>query len=73
MKKESTRTQKLIVLFCLFVVLMNFPFLQLFNLPVLVGGIPLLWVYIFSLWILMIVLVALLSGRRTTKNRDKNA
>jgi hypothetical protein len=35
--------------------LLNYPLLHIFNLDVLVGGIPLLVLYLFVVWILTIV------------------
>lgn len=71
MKKESKKTQKLISLFLVFLLLMNFPLLSLFNLPSLPGSIPLLYVYIFGCWLSLIILTAILINRRETKkDRD---
>jgi hypothetical protein len=40
--------------------LFNHPIISLFNLPQMVVGIPLLYAYIFAVWVLLIVLVALI-------------
>jgi hypothetical protein len=39
--------------------LLNSPLLSLVDLPRRVFGIPVLWVYLYGVWVLMIVLVAL--------------
>jgi hypothetical protein len=38
--------------------LFNYPFLALFDLDVRVLGIPLLWMYLFTAWAFVVVLVA---------------
>ena len=57
---EPTRTKRLIGLFLLGYLLFCPPIISLFNLPRMVLGIPLLYGYIFSAWVLLIVLVALI-------------
>jgi hypothetical protein len=57
---NTVRNKRLIALFLLSYILLNDPILSLFNLPRLVFGIPLLFFYIFGVWILLIVLVALI-------------
>jgi len=57
---ETTRTKRLIGLFLLGYLLFNHPIISLFNLPDMVVGIPLLYAYIFAVWVLLIVLVALI-------------
>jgi hypothetical protein len=57
---NTVRNKRLIALFLLSYILLNNPILSLFNLPRLVLGIPLLFFYIFGVWILLIVLVALI-------------
>lgn len=71
MKKDSGKTGKLIALFVLFLVLMNYPVLSLFNRPVLVGGIPLLFIYIFSTWMLLIILIALTIRKQPKKQEQQ--
>lgn len=39
--------------------LLNYPLLSLVDLPRRVFGIPVLWVYLYVVWMLMIVLLAL--------------
>jgi hypothetical protein len=59
MNTEPTRTRRLIGLFLLGYLLFSPPIISLFNLPHMVLGIPLLYGYIFSAWVLLIVLVML--------------
>jgi hypothetical protein len=57
---EPTRARRLIGLFLLGYLLFSPPIISLFNLPHMVLGIPLLYGYIFTAWVLLIVLVALI-------------
>ena len=59
MSKPSIKTQRLAALFALGCLLFNDPILALFNRPVFVGSIPLLYVYVFAAWALLIALLAL--------------
>jgi|GEM_PF-6833228 hypothetical protein len=50
----------------IFLILLTFPVIQMFNLNKLILGIPALLLYILSLWVVMIVLLIWLTRR--TKN-----
>jgi len=50
--------QRLIGLFLLGCVLFNYPLLVLFNLPLSIAGIPLLYAYLFCAWAMLIALMA---------------
>jgi hypothetical protein len=65
MSPDSRNTRRLAGVFLLGWVLLNYPILSLFNLPTLLGGIPLLYAFVFAVWILTVGLVALItrSGR----------
>jgi hypothetical protein len=41
----------------------NYPLLSLFDRPVRVLGVPLVWAYLFVVWTLLVVAVAVLSRR----------
>ena len=56
--------QRLIVLFLMGVLLLNYPILSLFSLPTRVLGVPLLYLYLFGAWGLLIGLTALVVERR---------
>lgn len=62
MSAEANRTKRLIGLFLLGYLLFNPPLISLFNFPTLIWGIPLLYVYIFGAWVLIIFLVAMVAG-----------
>jgi hypothetical protein len=55
----ARRTERLIALALLGALLFNYPLLALFARPMLVFGVPLLYLYLFAVWALLIVLVAL--------------
>ncbi|MBF0446617.1 MAG: hypothetical protein HQL67_00280 [Magnetococcales bacterium] len=61
--------ERLLILFGLGALAVNFPILSLFNLDQLFLGIPVLFLYLFLFWILFIALTALAMGRETN-NED---
>jgi hypothetical protein len=61
--KLRLSAQRLAALFLLGWLLFNFPLLALFNRGVDVLGIPLLYAYIFGVWLALIVLMALVIER----------
>jgi hypothetical protein len=60
MDRRSLKRQKLLALFFLGFVLLNGPVLTLFN-DHAIAGIPLLFVYIFGVWFLLIIAMALIT------------
>ena len=58
------RSAKLIFLFVLFALALNYPLLSLFDREGWIGHFPRLYFYFFALWAVMIVAVGLLIGRR---------
>jgi len=61
MTREKINGGRLVGLFLLGMVIFNFPFLCLFNRPMLVLGIPVLYLYLFGVWSLLVILMLLLS------------
>ena len=61
--KRSRRGQRLIALACLGGLLLNYPLLSLFNSARTIGGIPLLYAYLFVIWAALIALVAVVAER----------
>ncbi|MEJ2282368.1 MAG: hypothetical protein P8X85_02105 [Desulfobacterales bacterium] len=59
MTRDSKLNKRLVALFLLGCVLLNYPILSLVNLDILIFGLPLLYVYIFGIWCLLIGLTAL--------------
>ena len=58
MKAKGARTARLACLFLLGCVLFNYPLLALFNVRASLFGVPILYVYLFAAWALVIALVA---------------
>lgn len=66
MTPKARKNKRLVGLFLLGSVVFNYPLLSLFNLKTRILGMPLLIIYIFSAWVLLILLAAL-----TTKTRKE--
>lgn len=62
MKRSNNLGQCLAAVFFLGCLLLNYPILFLFDRPIDVFGIPLLYLYIFGAWILLIALIAWMTG-----------
>ncbi len=58
MKRSGTTGQQLVATFMVGAVLLDYPILSLFSLPADIGGIPLLYAYVFATWTLLIALMA---------------
>ncbi len=63
MKEPGIHGQRLIAVFLLGCLLLNYPLFSLFNLDYRVFGIPLLYVYTFFAWGLLIALTAAIVER----------
>ncbi len=58
MKRSGRTGQRLVAIFALGVILLNYPILSLFSRGADVGGIPLLYAHVFFTWTLVIALMA---------------
>lgn len=58
MRRSDTTGQRLVAIFLMGCVLLNYPILSLFGRPVEVGGIPLLYLWVFGTWVVLIGLMA---------------
>lgn len=63
---------RLVALFGLGLLLMNFPLLSLFSQEYLVFGMPMLYVYLYGAWALIIGLLAWLMARRKASPPSEN-
>ena len=63
MKRSGKTGQRLVALFMAGFVLLNYPILSLFADSGEIGGIPLLYAYVFGVWVLLIGLMALVIER----------
>lgn len=59
MKRASKTGQRLVGVFLAGAVLLNYPLLSLFSRPTDVAAIPLLYAYVFGVWVLLIALMVL--------------
>jgi hypothetical protein len=59
MKRSERSGQRLAAVFLLGCILLNYPILALFARSVSIAGVPLLYVYVFGAWGLLIGLMAL--------------
>ena len=57
--RKGLAAQRLVAVFLTGALLFNYPLLALFNRPLLVFGIPLVYAYVFAAWALVIALMAL--------------
>jgi hypothetical protein len=64
MAEQKRINERLIALVCLGIVALNYPFLSLFSKKMFFLGVPLLYLYIFALWFLFIVVLALVMRKR---------
>jgi hypothetical protein len=64
MDDRDIKGQRLIALFVLGCLLFNYPVLSLFNVAAVVFGVPVLYVYIFVAWALLVALMALAAESR---------
>jgi hypothetical protein len=67
MTPESKFSKRLVGLFLLGCILLNYPILPLFNLDLFIFGIPIFYLYIFTSWCVLILLGVLMTHLRSTK------
>ena len=61
--KSSVTPARLVGLAALFLALFSYPLLSIFNVGRLVGALPLLYGYVFAVWLLLIVLLARMASK----------
>jgi hypothetical protein len=66
------KQQKAIAITIFLICLLNFPILSLFNKAIFVLGIPLVYIYIFSVWIIGIIIIALIAESKNEVNTPEN-
>ena len=64
MNKPNVKGQRLVALFLLGNLLFNYPLLALFNQPEMVFRIPMLYVYVFGAWGVLIAMLAYVAEKR---------
>jgi hypothetical protein len=63
MTPENKKNKRLVALFLFGFVLLNYPILSLLNINRMILGFPLLYIYIFGVWGLLIFLAGLVTSR----------
>jgi hypothetical protein len=63
MRRSGATGQRLVAVFVTGCVLLNYPILSLFSLRGDVAGIPLLYVYVFAAWCVLIAAMAIVVER----------
>ncbi|MDQ7041372.1 MAG: hypothetical protein Q9M35_10580 [Rhodothermus sp.] len=64
---------RLAALFAMALLLMNFPLLSLFSREYLILGLPVLYVYLYGVWVLVIgLLIWLMEGRRSPPTEENS-
>jgi hypothetical protein len=63
--------EQIIILFVVGALALNYPILALFDHRVLPLGIPLLYLYLFVLWLTVIVLTAFIAEHAGVRNDDR--
>lgn len=58
---DKEKSRRLVGLFLFVVVLYNYPILSLFNISNRISGIPVLYLYLFFVWILSIILAVIIN------------
>ena len=71
MTPDNRKSKRLVALFLFGFVLLNYPILSLLNLDITVFAIPLVYIYLFGIWSLLIFLSALIMSR--SKKRPDNS
>ena len=64
MLRPNIKGQRLAALFLLGCLLLNYPVLHLFSVQGELFGVPLLYVYLFAVWALLITLMAIVVEKR---------
>jgi hypothetical protein len=70
MTRDSKINKRLVALFLFGFTLLNYPLLSLFKPEVVILGMPLLYIYVFGIWCLLIGLTALVMATVSKDSLD---
>ena len=70
MNGSQVTSERLVALFVLAIVLLNPPFLLIFDRVSITAGIPVLYLYLFAAWAVLIVILALISEGSKPSSQD---
>jgi uncharacterized membrane protein len=73
MTTTASTNWRLVGIFLLGCVVLSFPVLTIFNVKALVFGFPLLYIYIFTVWIILILLIYCVSRKAVTAVDDTDS
>jgi hypothetical protein len=68
--QNNFKRPKLILFSILLMVLFSFPFISLANRAILIAGIPVLYLYIFIVWIIAIIVLYRLADHNSKKPNE---
>lgn len=71
--KHGATIESLVFLFLLGLLLFNAPVLSIFNVPDYVLGIPVLYLYLFTVWAALIALMALTIENAATRREARDS
>ena len=71
MPQNTDKNKRLVSLFLLGAIFFNYPLLSIFNHKSCVLGFPILYLYIFSLWLLMIFMMIFITTRRNYSEKKR--
>jgi fatty acid desaturase len=66
------KQQRAIAITILLVCLLNFPLLSLFNKAIFVWGIPLIYVYVFSVWTVGIIVIGIIAESKNVEDQTEH-
>ncbi|AFK04929.1 hypothetical protein Emtol_3803 [Emticicia oligotrophica DSM 17448] len=66
------KQQKAIAITILLVFLLNIPIISLLNKPLFVFGIPLVYVYVFSIWAFAIIVIAWIAESKNIEDTSEH-
>ena len=70
--KEKLKEQKLVFISLLFLMIFSYPFTKMMNGTGFIAGIPQFYFYIFSFWLLSILLIWLIADTHTITRKKKD-
>ncbi|MDO6389667.1 hypothetical protein Q4E40_05985 [Pontibacter sp. BT731] len=69
--RDYSKGRRLFFISALFMVLLNFPLLSIFNSGATVGGVPVLYLYLMVVWGLCIAAIAFFINRQDSRKQKK--
>lgn len=71
MASEHRRRESMTILFVVATLALNYPLLSIFDHLLLLLGIPMLYLYIFLVWLIVIVVMAVIADKFWPKGDDR--